>query len=340
MIALTLVASGPAVLANETAGIELLHHTTAIRYQRAFPDGGAGAWHERVPQAQIIAVPCSSDGSTQRAIWYDSGSERAKPLLVVLHSWGASYKQNLDIPFAEFAVKNDWVFIHPDFRGPNLRPEATASDLAVQDVIDAVAFARERAHVDPGRIYLVGYSGGGMKALVLAGRHPELWAGVVAWGAIYDIADWYRHDGKDQHYNRQIAASCGGSPRPGTAAEADCKERSPSVHLENGAGRVPVLIAHGLQDTTVPVRHALDAYDALAAPEDRFSVGERAQIDGARRIPAGTPSARGEGTVLFDQAGVPVALERSSRRVTLVLFEGGHDMAYNATLAWLSERRR
>ncbi|MCZ7685347.1 MAG: hypothetical protein M5U28_43830 [Sandaracinaceae bacterium] len=61
--------------------------------------------------------PSSLDGAPQRAAFYDSGSEREKPLLVVLHSWSATYLQNIAIPYARFAIENDWVFVHPDFRG-------------------------------------------------------------------------------------------------------------------------------------------------------------------------------------------------------------------------------
>src|SRR5688572_27143461 len=238
-------------------GLKVLEHTTVSAYEKSHADRDLEACRRRVPQTKVVQIPSSIDGNRQRAIFYDSGSPRPRPLLVVLHSWSANYQQNLDIPFAEFAIANDWVFLHPNFRGPNARPQATASDLAVQDVVDAVEFARKRAAVDPARVYLAGYSGGAMKALVLAGRRPELWAGVAAWGAIYDIPDWFRHNrGINPRYRREIAASCGGAPRPGSAAEAECRERSPMTYLERAAGRVPVLIAHGVKDETVPIRHA------------------------------------------------------------------------------------
>src|SRR5688572_481583 len=256
--------SGADQSAAQSAPLELSDETTAIDYQRAHADEQIRAWRRRVPEVAEVKIRSSADGERQRAMWYDSGAKAARPLLVVLHSWSADYKQNLAIPFARFAIENDWVFIHPDFRGPNLRPEATASDLAAQDIIDAVAFARGRAAVDADRVYLIGYSGGAMTALVMAGRRPELWAGVVAWATVYDVADWYHHrHGEDSHYKRDIAASCGGAPRPNSKAEAECRERSPSAHLERAAGQVPVLIAHGLRDRTVPPSHALRAFDAL-----------------------------------------------------------------------------
>jgi predicted esterase len=338
-LALLMGLGGPA---HAQGRLRLLPRTTAIAYQKQFRNEKLAAWRHRVPQAQVIQIPSSRDGQKQRAIFYQSGSARRKPLLVALHSWSADYQQNLDIPFAEFAIKNDWVFVHPDFRGPNRRPEATASDLAVQDVLDAVNLARQRAEIDERRIYLVGYSGGAMKALVMAGRYPALWAGVAAWGAVYDIPDWYRHNrGKDEaHYTETIAASCGGPPSPGSRAEADCRARSPSAHLAQAAGKVPILIAHGLGDRTVPPRHAIDAFDALAAAEDRFTAAERAFIDGRGAVPPSMGEEALDVDPLFAAAGAPARLERHSRTVTLVLYQGGHDMIYNAALEWLGRQRQ
>jgi hypothetical protein len=180
-----------------------------------------------------------------------------------------------------------------------------------------------------------------MKALVMAGRHPEIWAGVVAWGTVYDVADWYHHDhGKNRHYWRDISASCGGVPRPGSKAEAECRARSPAAQLGAAAGRIPILIAHGLGDRTVPPSHALRAFDALAAPEDRFTDAQRSFVDDRGKLPPELAEQAPASHPLFTGAGLPVRFERKSREATLVLYDGQHDLAYNPTLRWLSAQRR
>jgi predicted esterase len=338
--AATVVVGALAVGRASFAELQLLEHTTASQYEHSHRDDDINAWRTRVPRIQVVRIRSSADGAPQRAVWYDSGSAARKPLLVVLHSWSADYEQNINIPFAEFAINNDWALVHPDFRGPNRRPQATASQLAIQDVIDAVTFARQRAAIDGARIYLVGYSGGAMKALVLAGRYPDLWAGVAAFSGIYDIADWYRYNrGRNARYRKEIAASCGGPPSPGSAAEADCRARSPLSHLEQAAGRVPILIAHGLRDDTVPPRHAIDAYNVLASAGDRFDDAQRAAVD-AGQIPGGVRAQGASTEPLFKRAGVPLRLERSSREVTLVLYQGAHDMIYNVALDWFARHHR
>lgn len=330
--------------APSARSIKLVEHTTASAYQEAFPGEDVGEWKRAVPQVEVVRIRSSLDRKAQRAMWYHSGSSGLKPLLVVLHSWSARYDQTLNIPFAEIAIANDWVFIQPDFRGPNLRPEAAASRLAIQDVLDAVKYAESHARVDARRVYLVGYSGGGMKALILAGQFPQAWAGVVAWGAIYDVPDWYQHNrNNNDHYAKSIVAACGGVPRPGTKAEAECRRRSPMSHVQGAAGRVPILLVHGIRDTTVPVRHALLTFDRLAAAPQRFGDSQMSRIDSEMTVP---PDLRGGGNQggalerLFEQSGLPPLLVRRSQTVTLVIYDGHHDMAYNPTADWLSGQRK
>ena len=57
--------------------------------------------------------------------------------------------------------------------------------------MDAIAYARSTTAVDARRIYLIGGSGGGHMALMMAQAAPELWAGVSAWVPISDLAAWH-----------------------------------------------------------------------------------------------------------------------------------------------------
>jgi len=123
----------------------------------------------------------AADGSEQPAMFYAPDKKEAMPLLVALHTWSSDYKQDHHEECAEWCINKGWAYIHPDFRGPNKRPEATGSDLVVKDIVSAVAYAKKMRNIDSSRIYLVGTSGGGYTALVMAGHHPEIWAGISAW---------------------------------------------------------------------------------------------------------------------------------------------------------------
>ncbi len=298
------------------------------------------AWRTAAPSVRTVEVRSSADSAIQPALFYDSRSPGRKPLLVVLHSWSADYLQHFSIPYGVWAVRNDWVFIHPDYRGPYTNPEATASELAVRDVLDAVAYARKHARVDDSRIYVTGFSGGGMMTLIMVGRYPRLWAGAVAWVPVYDLVDWYRiTKGATHDYSGYIERSCGGPPLPGTPAEAECRKRSVSTYLKRARRkRVQVYIATGIRDNFVPPSHALRAFNDLARRRDRIRDTAIDYIDEHHALPDGLSGAYTDS--LYDDAGVQLLFERRSRNAVIKLFEGRHDVIYNAGLVWLSRQRR
>ncbi|MCL4873664.1 acyltransferase family protein [bacterium] len=334
---------GPVLYAAEEPGlIEKDEFKTLTRLAktplRGMPD--RDAWQKAVPDVSVVSIESSHDWTSQPAIFYDSGSPQKKPLLIVLHSWSEDYLQSFGIPYGLWAVKNDWVFIQPDFRGAFTNPLSTASEPAVNDILDALAYASRNASIDESRVYLAGFSGGGMAALLMAGRFPGKWAGVVAWGAVYDLVDWYAHTKDATHdYSGQIASSCGGPPLSGTAHEAECRRRSPSTYLKNAKGKVPVYIAVGSEDKFVPPAHSLRAFNDLADGEDRFSEDEIEHISGRHALPSGLGGAAYSDR-LFEDAGVPFLYERKSESAVVKIYQGSHDVVYNAGLAWLAGLKR
>ena len=182
----------------------------------------AGPWEG----AREVQIPSTLDGALQGAFFYvppeaEPGGAPA-PLMVALHTWSADYRQAASAAYLAACKRRGWVLIHPNFRGPNHRPEACASDLAVQDVLDAVAYARAHASVDPGRIYLCGASGGGFMSLTMAHRAPDVWAGVSAWVPISDLAAWHRHSPRRNWATLRISSARAGvrrarRPRQSTA---------------------------------------------------------------------------------------------------------------------------
>jgi poly(3-hydroxybutyrate) depolymerase len=189
-------------------------------------------------------------------------------------------------------------------------------------------------------VYVTGFSGGAMAALLMAGRYPELWTAVVAWVPVYDLVDWYDtvHEHTKLHYASDIVASCGGKPLPGTEAAAECKKRSPSTYLSKARGEdVDVLIAVGIEDWFVPPAHGMRAYNALAAKEDRLSDEEIAQVSDDETIPESLKSEAEH--PLVAAAGRKILGERSSDQVELWIFDGSHDVIYNAGLSWLAQHR-
>ncbi len=302
-------------------------------------------WKKYAPFMKVIKIKSSMDSKIQSSLFYDSGSDRKKPLLVVVHSWSSNYKQTGDIPYALFAKKNDWVLIHPDFRGINKRPQATCSELAVQDVLDAVNYVKKHSNIDPSRIYLTGFSGGAMMSLVLAGRYPDLWTAVVAWVPVFDLKNFYLYSkkiSKRKKYVKHILASCKGKPVKGSSALKEYIKRSPVTYLENAKGKqVKIYIAGGLQDSYVPPSHALKAYNLLADDKDKIPPKYIKFIDKHRKLPKFPKDFNNKTkNPLFKHAGVKLLFRKRSNKVSVFIFNCGHNMIYNVGLDWLSRHKQ
>ena len=292
---------------------------------------------------KTISYFCSIDKSMQKAKCFVAEGNEARPLLVALHTWSYTFEQDCTA-YAEYCLENNWNFIFPDFRGPNWLPDACGSDKVVEDIADAVAYMKQAANVDNKRVYLMGGSGGGHCSLLMASRHPELWTAVSAWCAISDIAAWHDENVRvDRGYYKHIRSACGGNPAEDAAAKAEAVKRSPLSYIGN-ASRVVLDISTGIHDGhlwnerngSVPVSHTLNAFNALAKPEDKISAEDIAFMTANQQIPEkfGTPDVDpsfGANTVLF---------RRQSNLARVTLFEGGHDCLPGPGLSWLARQVR
>jgi len=112
-------------------------------------------WDAKV---STVVIQSSLDGKNQLAQYYATRSKTKKPLIISLHSWSGDYKK-VD-PIHNAIVKEDWNYIHPDFRGPNNNPDACLSGLALCDIDDAISYAKKNGNVDPEKVIIFGGSGG------------------------------------------------------------------------------------------------------------------------------------------------------------------------------------
>jgi acetyl esterase/lipase len=286
---------------------------------------------------RAIQYRSAADNSLQPALFYNPGGAEPKPLLIALHSWSGDYTQ-ANPAYGLWCIAKGWVLMHPNFRGVNDHPDACGSELAVKDILSAVEHAKINCQIDESRIYLIGASRGGYASLLMAGRAPEVWAGVSAWCPIYDLRTWYA-DTKQRklRYAEMLEKVCGGAPGSSPEADEDYRMRSASAWLERARGRVNLSINTGITDGhngSVPVGHTLRAFNAVAALVDRIPEPVIARMEHAPEMPAELLQKIDD--PLFGRK--PVLFRRASRTAEVTIFQGGHEIIYEAGLAWLEQQ--
>lgn len=286
-----------------------------------------------------IAYPASGDETEQPALFWRTRARKPAPLLVALHTWTGDFDTPGSEEYFERCRARSWNFIYPSFRGACNRPEAGGSDLALSDIENAVDYALLNAKVDPSRIYLVGYSGGGHAALLMAGREPQMWAGVSAWSAISDLAAWHAESlERENGYAEQVAGCCGGEPGDSPEADREYERRSPLTWMKNARG-LALDLNSGIRDGhegSVPIDHSIRAFNCVADPEQRLGEGDIAFMTAQAKVPERLRQeiedpAYGKKTPLFRRVSGPARL---------TLFDGAHEVLHDAAFAWLERQAK
>jgi poly(3-hydroxybutyrate) depolymerase len=300
---------------------------------------------DKTPDLREVTIKSSHDSTEQPAMAYlPPAGDKPAPLLVILHTWSGDYRQRgwVDTCLAE-CQRRGWALIHPDFRGPNWTPAGCGSAAARQDVLDAVDYMKQKTQIDSRRVYLVGTSGGGHMALVMAANAPKVWAGVSAWVPISDLAAWHAECRKaGRGYTAHMEKACGGAPGHSPEVDRQYRDRSSLPRLAAAKG-LPVDINTGIHDGhtgSVPISHSLRAFNVLAAangmPEKQLTDQQIETMTQGRRIPDDLAAEKvdepgRESSVLFRREAGPA-------RVTVS--DGGHSGDMPTALEWLGRQSR
>lgn len=212
-----------------------------------------------------IWIKSSMDDTMQPSLFYPSETKGKRPLLVGLHTWSFDRFNQINnmLPVAE---KYGFHLLLPEFRGPNLNTNpncryACGSEYARQDIKDAIDYLLANEDIDRENIFLLGSSGGGYMALLMAGMCPEYFRAIGAFVPITDLAGWAE---ENQYYAPHILACCGDNPE-------EMHRRSPICYLDTIA-KANLKIFHGKHDPVVPVRHSIGLYNALLEKHPSASV--------------------------------------------------------------------
>lgn len=211
------------------------------------------------------------------------------PLLIGIHGYGDS---GLDImlDYHDAAAAHGWLVAAGDLHGEvfsnyyevnpttyKLRPQTgkrvLSARAAQQDIADILGYMRSHYNVDPTRIYLAGYSMGGITTLVVGARFADTFAAVVDDSGPTDLAWWdYESvnspDPINQIKSYHIRTETGTYLEP-THVTAQKRlptdypfeyERRSALNYAANYKHTPLLIMHPASDTKVPPHHAEDMY--------------------------------------------------------------------------------
>ena len=174
----------------------------------------------------------------------------------------------------------------------------------------------------------------------MAGRAPEVWAGVSAWVPISDLAKWHGETtSRKLRYALEIEKSIGGKPTRGSKAAVEAKKRSAITYLARAKG-VALDINAGITDGhngSVPISHSLEAFNVLAEPKDRLGAELIAEFVKTATVPEALNGQAPEDVSYGKKA---ILFRRQSGAARVTIFQGGHEIIPGAALQWLAKQKR
>ena len=199
------------------------------------------------------------DGVTVHGLLYppdditDRGSR--SPMLVDMHGGPTGQATVAWDGWLRYFTSRGWAVLRPNPRGSTGYGRAFAQGLAgtwgaddVDDVATGIRVAGELGWCDPARVAIAGGSSGGLTALMVGARYPELVRAVVSAYGVTDLFDLAATTHRFE--SRYLDELVGVLP----ADEERFRAQSPVTHAAEI--RVPLLVLQGDEDKVVPPRQA------------------------------------------------------------------------------------
>lgn len=281
----------------------------------------------------VVEIKSPLDGALQKAFFYKTKKSAPQPLIISLHTWSGNYSQQ--DPLAKQILEKDWNYIHPNFRGMNNTPKSCGSKYAIDDIDQAINFALINGNVDEKNIHVIGVSGGGMATLLSYMNSKYAVSSFSAWVPISDLEAWfYQSLGRKNNYAGHILAATGSLDF--VLNEEEARLRSPIFMTTPTKIRkdIPLTIYAGIHDGyegSVPISQSLNFYNKvikdMGASDDQL-IPEKEILDlVSMRIYPELPNKKiGDRKVIF---------QRNYKTISLVLFEGRHEMLTDVALELL-----
>ncbi len=178
--------------------------------------------------------------------------DQTAPTLIVMHGWGANSEMMLPLADPFYHAGYALLIVNARNHGPSERDSTSSAPHFAEDLECALDWLLLQPNVDRQRIGLIGHSNGAAASLLVASRRKEI-AAVVSLAA-------FAHPGRIMR--RYLASKSVPFVPFGWYALSYIQHitghRFEDIAPQNSIGDIacPVMIAHGLDDPTVPVEDA------------------------------------------------------------------------------------
>ncbi len=194
----------------------------------------------------------------------DEPPESAPPLLVDVHGGPTGQATVAWDGWLRYFTTRGWAVLRPNYRGSTGYGRAYAQALAgtwghddVEDVAAGIRAAAAQGWCDPARVAIAGGSAGGLTALLVGAKHPDLVRAVVSAYGVTDLFDLAATTHRfEAHYLDELV---------GVLPAADARFRAQSPVTYAAQITVPLLVLQGDEDKVVPPQQAQLVVDAVRA---------------------------------------------------------------------------
>lgn len=288
------------------------------------------------------SIYSAMDGNLQIFYYYKSNHKKPKPLIVQLHSWSYTAESLQTIGLDTIAIKNNYNYIFPNFRGVNNHPKACCSEFVIADIDEVIDWAFKNLNVDRNKIYVIGYSGGGYATLAMYMKSRHKIRGFSAWASISDLVAWYRESVERNNKYANEIIRCIGTSNIFDTLNAEKRSplywKTPVKKRKKSDLQIFAGIHDGNYNGPVPISQSINFYNKLLSDFSETDTSKYVNNEdlkiliNTQSFPYSNSNNRIDDRIIYYQ--------KASKKVMLTIFEGGHDMLSKQALEYLEQNRK
>ncbi len=283
------------------------------------------------------SINSSLDGNSQVFYYYKSTDKKPKPLIVQLHSWSYTANDLETVGLDTIVTNKNYNYIFPNFRGVNNHPKACCSEFVIADIDEAIDWALKNMNVDRKRIYIIGYSGGGMATLAMYMKSQHNIRGFSAWSPISDLVAWYGESVERRNKYAGEIIQCLGTNNVFDTLKA--QKRSPLFWETPVKKRKKsdLQIFAGIHDgyrfnAPVPISQSINFYNKILSDSGEKDSSKYVNNNDLQFMLEKQSFPSSNNDKIGDRA---IHYQKESKKIMVTIYEGGHELLSKQALEYI-----